>query len=1073
MAVQQQPSSDAIVTDGNARFQVLTPTLVRLEYSSSGEFEDRPTFFVVDRDLTPPEYDTRISDGWIEIDTGSLRLRYKRGSGPFTEVNTELELSDGEFSTTSSPSWNRRVYRSEDAALDGSARLCADRDGYTSTCYVGGFGGNGGDDVDGDRGEDGERRGDGSEGEDEAVASWDVEPLPAEGEYTLAVRYANAADADGSLTARVDGEDVGRFEFSETDGWSVGRIDVPMGEEASTLALAGTDDDAGDVHVDYLMVSGIGESPIGFDSTNLGGWYRDLDGQGDSVELFDGLLDRDGWYLLDDSGTAVLTDDDWVEPRDRDDAYQDGYLFGYGRDYEQGLRDLRRVTGPAPLLPKWAFGNWYSRYYPYSADEYREELLPKFREERVPLDVLVVDTDWKAPKIPGVKGAGASWSGWNWDTDLIPDPEAFMDWTDEQGLHVSMNVHPSIYHRDPKFERADELAGGLPEGRCVGPDTVTCGVWNWADPDHVESYFFLHDELDEAGQDLWWFDWLADSSGVDMAGLTSDSWINALYADRRRDRGGRGFAFSRIGASWRTDGLNSPGPWAEHRYTLHFTGDTRPTWEMLDFQTYFTVREGNVGLPYVSHDIGSHTGGGLSTELYVRWLQSGTFQPILRLHSVPGGQRLPWEYQGDAREIAGKFLRLRHALVPYLYTVAREAHDTGLPMTRGMYLEYPDADAAYSHDRQYLLGDDVLVAPVGEPAEQADEDDGTATLGTRCMAERATLDGGAYSNAFYSGFSGSSYVEGYTEEGARITWTIESDGESSEYDLLVRYANHVAEAGEEPGPESLTLFVDGERVEQLTLDATESWHEWTTHRTTVELSDGGTDVRLERTADDDGNVNVDCIALVEPGDPLPEEEPPEPVQPARKDVWFPPGEWTDFFTGETYEGPRVETVEVPIERIPVFVRSGGVVPLQPYMDYVDAEPVDPLTLRVYSGADGEFDLYEDAGEGPEYRDGECAWTRIKYEDDPGTASGSLTVGAADGNYPGQPTDRGYRVEFVNADRPDRVEVDGHRLDETAAESDATGRDSDGECWWYDEDDQTLVVALDARPTDEPVTVVHG
>lgn len=1043
MAVQQQPNPDAIVTDGNARFQVLTPTLVRLEYASSGEFEDRPTFFAVDRDLEPPEYDTQISDGWIEIDTGSLHLRYERGSGPFSEGNTEFTLSDDECSTTSSPSWNRQVYRPEDAVLTGSTQLRTNRDGYTGTSYVGGYDANG------------------------TAASWDLASPPTEDEYTLAVRYASVTDVDGSLTVRVDGEDVSRFEFPNADGWSVAQIDIPLDEDASTLTLARTEDDAGGVHVDYFMIGGVGESPIGSDSNNLGGWYRDLDGRADSVELFEGLLDRDGWYLLDDSGTAIRTDDGWVEARDRDDAYQDGYLFGYGHDYKRGLRDLQRLTGPAPLLPRWAFGNWFSRYYPYSTDDYREDLIPKFREERVPLDVLVVDTDWKAPKIPGVKGAGASWSGWNWDTDLVPDPEAFMRWTDEQGLHVSMNVHPSIYHRDPKFERADELGGGLPEGRCVGPETVTCSVWDWADPDHVESYFFLHDEFDEDGQDLWWFDWLADSSRVGTAGLTSDSWINALYANRRRDRGGRGFAFSRIGATLRTDGLNSPGPWAEHRYTLHFTGDTHPTWEMLDFQTYFTVREGNVGLPYVSHDIGSHTGGGLSTELYVRWIQSGAFQPILRLHSIPGGRRLPWEYQGTARETAAEFLRLRHALIPYLYTVAREAHDTGLPMTRGTYLEYPTADKAYSYDRQYLLGEDVLVAPVGEPAEDDDEDDATFTVGMRCMAEQATLDGETYPNAFYSGFSGESYVEGYTSEGAAVTWTVEGVDESGEYDLLIRYSNHITDADEEPGPESLTLFVDGEPVERVTLDATANWHEWTTHRTTIRLSDDTTDVRLERTDEDDGDVNVDCVALVDAGDPLPEVEPPESVPPAQKEVWFPPGEWTDFFTGETYEGPRVETVEVPLERMPVFVRSGGIVPLQPYMDHVDAKSVNPLTLKVYPGADGEFELYEDAGEGPEYRDDECAWTPVEYEDDPAAAAGTLTVGPADGRYPEQPTERGYRIEFVNAPRPDWVDVGRRRLDQTDSAS------ADGECWWYNEDDRTLTVALDARPTDESFTVSYS
>jgi alpha-glucosidase (family GH31 glycosyl hydrolase) len=142
---------------------------------------------------------------------------------------------------------------------------------------------------------------------------------------------------------------------------------------------------------------------------------------------------------------------------------------------------------------------------------------------------------------------------------------------------------------------------------------------------------------------------------------------------------------------------------------------------MLDFQTRFTVAEGNVGLPYVSHDIGGFQGDRLSDELYVRWVQSGAFQPILRLHSSRTGdvRRLPWEYAGKARSVSAEFLRLRAALVPYLYSVARESHDSGLPMARGMYLTWPAHDEAYEHDRQYMLGPQLLVAPVAAPGDPA------------------------------------------------------------------------------------------------------------------------------------------------------------------------------------------------------------------------------------------------------------------------------------------------------------------------------------------------------------------
>ena len=198
-------------------------------------------------------------------------------------------------------------------------------------------------------------------------------------------------------------------------------------------------------------------------------------------------------------------------------------------------------------------------------------------------------------------------------------------------------------------------------------------------------------------------------------GLTPDSWVNELYRRDGDARGLRGFSLARIGASF-PDYNSTPaaGPWGEHRSTVHFTGDTRPDWESLAFEAAFTPAEGSIGEPYVSHDIGSFAGKHLPEDLYVRWLQLGAIQPVNRLHS-DHGDRLPWEYGDAVRGAAASFLRLREAMVPYLYATARQAYDTGLPMARALYLDYPREAGAYTHDTEYLLGDQLLVAPVTTP----------------------------------------------------------------------------------------------------------------------------------------------------------------------------------------------------------------------------------------------------------------------------------------------------------------------------------------------------------------------
>jgi alpha-glucosidase (family GH31 glycosyl hydrolase) len=155
------------------------------------------------------------------------------------------------------------------------------------------------------------------------------------------------------------------------------------------------------------------------------------------------------------------------------------------------------------------------------------------------------------------------------------------------------------------------------------------------------------------------------------------------------------------------------GPWADKRTTVHFTGDTTSSWGTLRYEVGYTPGESaSTGLSAVSHDIGGFNGPShLADDLYVRWVQLGAFQPIMRLHGNHS-DRLPWQYGDQARTAAEKFLNLRENLVPYTYTLAHEAASSGIPAVRATYLEYPDQPGAYdAASREYFYGSDVLVAP--------------------------------------------------------------------------------------------------------------------------------------------------------------------------------------------------------------------------------------------------------------------------------------------------------------------------------------------------------------------------
>lgn len=694
-----------VVLDGHARFEVLTPTLVRLEYAGDDTFQDAPTFNALTRNQPTPAFTTDVANGYREIHTASLTVRYREGSGPFTKDNTSVQLTTGVSGAPEFPSYCAfgTTCEAENGLLGGSAATAYDHSGYTGSGFLAGFTATG------------------------ASLTRAVSAIPATGSYQLTVQYANAQGGDGrtetrTLSTTVDGAAGPTLTLPVTgswDTWSTASVTVPLGQGTHTIGISQTASDTGNVNLDSvavtrpgaayppadtgLLTTGYGAGP----ANALGGWDRSLDNPATvPTTEHPGLLDRDGWYLLDDTRTALLNADGTITDRPSHGArpYQDGYLFGYGQDYQRGLADLNSLTGGANLLPRSAYGVWFSRYYPYTTADYENTLLPAFRSMFAPVDWLVVDTDWKSP---------SQWNGWNWNSALFPDPQSFLDWTKQQGLSVSMNIHTSIAGNDPRFAAANAEAGGLsPDGNSGNY------VFDWSNPAQLKAYFDLHAPFTRQGVRTWWLDHCTGcgASTASDQHVAPDNFVNQAYAADAAARGLRGFSFGRIGGSEQASihGSFPVGPWSERRNTMQFTGDTPATWDMLAFEARFTPDEAAAGISNVSHDIGSFHGGHLADDLYVRWMQLGAFQPIDRMHS-DHGDRLPWDYTGAAQAAGERFLRLRESLVPYTYTLARQANTTGVPITRPLYLDYPGQSAAYTNPQEYLYGDDVLVAPITTP----------------------------------------------------------------------------------------------------------------------------------------------------------------------------------------------------------------------------------------------------------------------------------------------------------------------------------------------------------------------
>lgn len=561
----QNPKADdkAVVIAGNARFTVLTPKMIRMEWSDDGKFEDNKSLTFVNRNLTVPRFKVAQKGDRTTVTTDFLTLRYDNDGKEFNEKNLEVKIKNGKKQIV----WHPGLQ--DDGNLLGTCRTLDGADGY------------------------------------------DLKNGPLE----------------------------------------------------------------------------------------------------------QGIVSRNGWALVDDSKNHILVPDDshwkeWVTVRP-DGNRLDLYLFAYGNDYKQALADYQKVAGRAPLPPKYTFGYWWSRYWQYSDNEFKD-LVDKLKSMDMPLDVLIVDMDWHDTF--GLKsknsakdeyGQRIGWTGYTWQKELFPNPQNFLKWVKKENLKTALNLHP---------------ASGIQPYEAAYKDFVK--DYQWKDttksvPFHIDetkwadSYFkTVLEPMERDGVDFWWLDWQQWKESKFTPGLSNTFWLNHVFFNHAKEKAGneRPFIYHRWG------GLGS------HRYPLGFSGDTFISWETLKFLPYFTSTASNVNYGYWGHDIGGHMfkkkPGVTDPELYLRWLQYGVFTPIFKTHSTKDRNiiRYFWafpDYMFDMRDA----LKLRYALAPYIYNAARENYDTGVAMTRPMYYEYPALEEAYNHPEQFFFGSDIMTAPIGNPVD--------------------------------------------------------------------------------------------------------------------------------------------------------------------------------------------------------------------------------------------------------------------------------------------------------------------------------------------------------------------
>lgn len=426
----------------------------------------------------------------------------------------------------------------------------------------------------------------------------------------------------------------------------------------------------------------------------LKGTTKTLDGIDGAVELGDGIISRGGYAILDDSLSWIEKEDGSFSARNAGDI--DIYFFGYRHDYLRALQDYYRLAGPTPLIPRFALGNWWSRFWPYTEETYIE-LMENFMRKGIPVAVSVIDMDWHIRDIPERFGSG--WTGYSWNNDYFPEPSRFLERLHQMGLKVSLNVHPADGVRAfedayPKISSRLKLNVLLEEP----------ALFDFNNSEFRDGYFEdVHHPLEKQGVDFWWVDWQQGEHSKTQ-GLDPLWALNYYHFKDHQYRQKDEIILSRYAG---------PG---SHRYPVGFSGDSVISWDSLAFQPYFTATASNIGYSWWSHDIGGHMQGYHNEELTLRWLQFGIFSPINRLHSSasPFNSKDPSCYSPEIEQAMVEALRLRHAFIPYLYTMNVRNHQEGIPLMLPMYYYDSESEDAYSVMNEYLFGSELIVAPITE-----------------------------------------------------------------------------------------------------------------------------------------------------------------------------------------------------------------------------------------------------------------------------------------------------------------------------------------------------------------------
>jgi alpha-D-xyloside xylohydrolase len=727
--------------------------------------------------------------------------------------------------------------------------------------------------------------------------------------------------------------------------------------------------------------------------------------------------------LWDNYSKTIFTDNEQETSLWSDVTSSLDYYFIYGKNMDSVIAGYRNLTGQAPMYGKWAYGYWQSKEHYDNRDELLS-VVHEYRKRQIPIDNIIQDWDyWDGAQ---------NWGQLFFDEKKYPNPKEMIDIIHKQNFHIMISVWPGLGPNTPIYKDMQQR-GFL--YRPVG----------WAGFRYYDAYnpaandlYWRYAEkgLFSKGIDAWWF----DSTEPDVINaLTKES---TEYELKRMDNNFLG-SFARYLNPYSlritedtyknqrkvTDQkrvyilTRSTFAGQQRAAATTWSGDIGANWSVYKNQISAGLNHCMSGIPYWTFDIGAFVIGSYEgvfsnggkdpayQELYTRMFQFGSFCPIFRSHGSETPREI-WQF-GDFTPTLIKFDNLRYRLLPYIYSMAHQVTENGYTIMRGLPMDFGKDKKAFSIDDQFMFGPALMVCPVTEymlhrPPEQSIP---LSAEHFRMKDGKFGLDAKYYKDTQYKNLT----LE-KVDSTINIFWYTGRPDYVTDSTLSIRWEGILVptQTGKHQfhikcfGPKR--IFLDGKELPFI-YKSVEVYTDF------VELEAGKEySFALETENYSSGALRV--LLYWKTPEIFAKEKTIEERQQTRN-VYLPADQqWYDFWTGDTLMGGQTITSAAPIDKIPLFVKAGSIMPMGPFVQYASEKPADPIELRIYPGADGSFTLYEDENDNYNYEKGVFSTISFSWND----AKRQLTIGKRKGSFPGILDKRNFQIVLVGKDKGNGIEL---------------------------------------------------